>query len=57
MRKRYLALAFAAIIAALALHNGTVTKSAALSGATVNVMEMQMVADKSLPEMKIAKPY
>lgn len=57
MRKRYLALAFAAVIAALALHNGTATKSAPLSETTVNVMEMQMVADKNLPEMKIAKLY
>ena len=57
MRKRYLALALAAVIAVLALHNGTVTKSAPLSGTTVNVMELQMVADKSLPETKIAKPY
>jgi hypothetical protein len=57
MRMRYLAFVLAAAIAALAMQNGTATKSAPLSVATVNIMGLQMAADKNLPEMVIAEPY
>jgi hypothetical protein len=57
MRMRYLAFFFAAVIAALAMQNVTATKSAPVSLATMNIMELQMVADKNLPEMVIAEPY
>jgi len=49
MRMRYFAFVLAAAIAALAMQNGTATKSAPLSVATMNIMEMHMVADKNLP--------
>jgi hypothetical protein len=57
MRMRYLAFVIAAAIAGLATHYGTATKSAPLSVATVNIMGLQMAADKNLPEMVIAEPY
>ena len=57
MHMRYLAFVFAAVIAALAMQNGTATKSAPFSVATVNIMGLQMAADKNLPEMVIAEPY
>jgi hypothetical protein len=57
MRMRYLAFVFAAVIAPLAMQNGTTTKSAPISVATVNIMELQMAADKNLPEMVIAESY
>ncbi|HMF20808.1 MAG TPA: hypothetical protein VKG24_01600 [Pseudolabrys sp.] len=57
MRMRYLAFAFAAVIAVLAIQHGAAKKSAPLSEGTVNVLEMQMTADKNLPEMVIAKSY
>ena len=57
MRVRYLAFAFAAVIAVLAIQHGTAKKSTPLSGDTMNVLEMQMTADKNLPEMLIAKSY
>jgi hypothetical protein len=57
MRMRYLAFVFAAAIAALAMQNGTATKSAPLSVATVNIMGLQMAADKNLPETVIAERY
>jgi len=51
MRKRYLAFVIAAAIAGLAMQYGTATKSEMLSVGTVNVMELQMRADKNLPLM------
>jgi len=39
------------------MQNGTATKSAPLSVATMNIMELHMAADKNLPEMVIAEPY
>jgi hypothetical protein len=51
MRMRYLALIFAAAIAAIATQYGTATKSETLSVGTVNIMELQMQADKNLPIM------
>ena len=57
MRMRYLAFVFAAVIAALAMQNGTATNSAPFSVATVNIMGLQMAADKNLPEMVIAESY
>jgi hypothetical protein len=51
MRMRYLALIFAAAIAAIATQYGTATKSETLSVGTMNIMELQMQADKNLPIM------
>lgn len=51
MRMRYLAFIIAAAIAGLATRYGTATKSEMLSLGTVNVMELQMQADKNLPVM------
>jgi hypothetical protein len=56
MRMRYLALVSAAAIAAIATQYGTATKSETLSAATVNVMELQMQADKNLPIMMTGDP-
>jgi hypothetical protein len=57
MRMRYLAFAFAAAIAVLALQHGTTRKSVLLSGGAMNILEMHMAADKNLPEMVIAQSY
>ena len=57
MRMRYLAFAFAAAIAVLALQHGTARKSMLLSGGAVNIFEMHMAADKNLPETVIAQSY
>jgi len=57
MRLRYMAFAVAAIIAVLALQHGTATKSGLSAGHTMNVMEMQLVAGKNLPELVIAQSY
>jgi hypothetical protein len=56
MRMRYLALVSAAAIAAIATQFGTATKSETVSVATVNVMDLQMQADKNLPTMVTADP-
>jgi hypothetical protein len=48
MRMRYLAFAFAAAIAVLALQHGTARKSVLLSGDTMNILEMHMAAHKEL---------
>jgi hypothetical protein len=57
MRMRFVAFVFAAAIAALATQYGTATKSETLSVDTMNIMKLQMAADKNLPEMVIAEPY
>ncbi len=57
MRMRYVAFFLAAVIATLTMQNVTATRSAPVSLATMNIMELQMVADKNLPEMVIAEPY
>jgi hypothetical protein len=54
---RYLAFVFAAVVAALAMQNGTAKKSAPLSVVTMNIMGLQMAADKNLSETVIAEPY
>jgi hypothetical protein len=51
MRMRYLAFIIAAAIVGLATQYGTATKSEMLSLGTVNVMDLQMKADKNLPVM------
>ena len=51
MRTFYLAVVFAAAIAGLATQYGTTTQSATLSVGTMDVMELQMKADKNLPVM------
>jgi hypothetical protein len=56
MRMRYLALIFAAAIAAIATQYGTATKSETLSVGSVNIMELQMQADKNLPIMVAGDP-
>ena len=53
MRMRYLVFVFAAAIAGLATQYGTATKSETISMGTMNVMEMQMQADKDLPIMEM----
>jgi hypothetical protein len=57
MRMRYLTFVFAAAIVALAMQNGTTTKGAPLSVVTMNIMGLQMAADKNLSETVIAEPY
>jgi hypothetical protein len=57
MRMRYLAFAFAAAIAVLALQHGTARKSVLLSGDTMNILEMHMAAHKNLPEMVIEQSH
>ena len=57
MRMRYLAFAFAAAIAVLALQHGTARKSMLLSEGAVSIFEMHMAADKNLPETVIAQSY
>jgi hypothetical protein len=49
MRIIFSAALFTAAIIGLATQYGTATQSAALSVDTVNVMELQMKADKNLP--------
>jgi hypothetical protein len=51
MRMRYFVFVFAAAIAGVATQYGTATKSETIYMGTVNVMEMQMRADKDLPIM------
>jgi hypothetical protein len=49
MRMPFLAVVFAVVVAGFAAQYGTATKSVALPTATLNVLELQMKADKNLP--------
>jgi hypothetical protein len=49
MRTRYVTLAFAAAIAALAAQFWTTTEGATFSASTMTIMEMQIQAGKNLP--------
>jgi hypothetical protein len=53
MRVSFLALVFAIAIAGFATQYGTATKSETLSLQTIDVMKLQMQADKNLPEMEM----
>ena len=53
MRMRYLVFVFAAAIAGLAMQYGTATTSETISMGTMNVMKMQMQADKDMPIMEM----
>jgi len=49
MRMPYWVVVIAVAVAALATQYGTATTSATLSVGTVDIMELQMKADKNLP--------
>ena len=53
MRARYVALAFAAAVAALAVQFWTATEGATFSASTMTIMEMQIQAGKNLPATEI----
>ena len=52
MRTRYVALAFAAAIAVLAVQFWTATEGATFSASKMTIMEMQIQAGKNLPVLE-----
>ena len=54
MRWRYVAVLFAAFIVGLALTSGTTTKGVARLTDTMNILELQIQADKNLPTTLIS---